>query len=106
MSIKNSVSLFFPLLDSKNSTEDKLVFSKGMANTLYFAKKKAFLVAEYIFIKTGRTDKINIQITADETNEVVEVILDRIDFNKLPKVNVFNIKDVVNQFYYKYKISK
>ncbi|QHC84969.1 hypothetical protein AS589_09395 [Empedobacter brevis] len=105
MSIKNSVSLFFPLLDSKNSTEDKLVFSKGMANTLYFAKKKAFLVAEYIFTKTGRTDKIIIQITTDETNEVVEISLNRDDFHKLPKVNVFNIKDVVNQFYDQYKIN-
>ncbi|MDM1073678.1 hypothetical protein HX001_14405 [Empedobacter brevis] len=103
MSIKNSVSLFFPLLDSKNSTEDKLVFSKGMANTLYFAKKKAFLVAEYIFTKTGRTDKIIIQITSDETNEVVEISLNRDDFHKLPKVNVFNIKDVVNQFYNEYR---
>lgn len=103
MSIKNSVSLFFPLLDSKNSTEDKLVFSKGMANTLYFAKKKAFLVAEYIFTKTSRTDKINIQITSDETREVVEVVLNREGFHKLPKANVLNIKDVVNQFYNEYR---
>lgn len=103
MSIKNSVSLFFPLLDSKNSTEDKLVFSIGMANTLYFAKKKAFLVAEYIFTKTKRIDKINIQITTDETNEVMKVSLNRDDFNKLPKANVFNIKDIVNQFYERYR---